>query len=100
MPNYHPLVARAVLRLENNTPAARHAVFERARVILIDQLRIRQPPASDSEITRERAALEDAIQKVELESRFPHTASRIGTGPPRHVQREPLPHFCAARYRK
>ena len=71
MPNYHPLVARAVLRLENNTPAARHAVFERARVILIDQLRIRQPPASDSEITRERAALEDAIRKVEAESASP-----------------------------
>jgi hypothetical protein len=71
MPNYHPLVARAVLRLENNTPAARYAVFERARVILIDQLRIRQPPASDSEITRERAALEDAIRKVEAETASP-----------------------------
>ena len=71
MPNYHPLIARAVSRLENNTPAARHAVFERARVILIDQLRIRQPPASDSEITRERAALEDAIRKVELEPASP-----------------------------
>ena len=71
MPNYHPLVARAVLRLENNTPAARHAVFERARVILIDQLRIRQPPASNSEITRERVALEDAIRKVETESASP-----------------------------
>jgi hypothetical protein len=68
MPDYYPLISRAVSRLESNTPAARHDVFERARVILIHQLRIRQPLASDSETTRERAALEEAIQKVEAES--------------------------------
>jgi hypothetical protein len=69
MHDYYPLIARAVSRLEgNNTPKARQAVFERVRIILLDQLRIRQPPASDAEIVRERAALEEAIRKVEADS--------------------------------
>ena len=67
MHDYHPLVVRAVSKLESNTPDARRALFQQARIILIDQLRIRQPTASDSEIMRERAALEDAIRKVESE---------------------------------
>jgi hypothetical protein len=68
MADYYPLISRAVSRLESNTPAARDVVFQRARGILMHQIRIRQPLASDSEITHERAALEDAIQKVEAES--------------------------------
>lgn len=67
MHDYYPIVARAVARLEGNTPVSRRAVFERIRIVLIDQLHIRQPPLSDSEIVRERLALEDAIRKVEFE---------------------------------
>ena len=67
MHDYHPLIARAVSKLESNTPDARRALFQQARIILIDQLRARQPTASDSEFMRERAALEGAIRKVELE---------------------------------
>ena len=79
MHNYYPLVARAVSRLESNTPVARDALFEKLRVILIDQLRIRQPPASSSEIMRERAALEVAIRKVESEAPIPSKSS-LGLG--------------------
>jgi hypothetical protein len=68
MPDYYPLIARAVSKLENGTPTARQVVFRRARTILMDQLRLRQPPASNSEIMYERAALEDAIRKVESAS--------------------------------
>jgi len=71
MHDYHPLIVRAVSKLESNTPAARNALFQQARVILIDQLRVRQPPASESEIMRERVALEDAIRKVETDSGTP-----------------------------
>ncbi|MGB7101172.1 MAG: hypothetical protein WBD95_20710 [Xanthobacteraceae bacterium] len=67
MHDYHPLIVRAVSKLESNTSDSRRALFQQARIILIDQLRIRQPTASDSEIMRERAALEDAIRKVESE---------------------------------
>src|SRR5580658_5862828 len=71
MHDYHPLIARAVSRLESNTPAARLAVFRQVRIILLDQLLRRQPPASESEIVRECEALEDAIRKVETESAKP-----------------------------
>jgi hypothetical protein len=64
MADYYPLMAGAVSRLERNTADARHVLFERARMIPLDQLRSRQPPATELEIMRERLALEDAIQKV------------------------------------
>jgi hypothetical protein len=67
MPDYHALIARAVSRLEQNTPKARQDLYEQARAILSDQLRKRQPLASDSEIRRERAVLDEAIRKVESE---------------------------------
>jgi hypothetical protein len=65
MHDYFPIIARAVSRLESDTPKARDELFERVRKILIDQLRIRQPPPTDSDIRCERAALEEAIRRVE-----------------------------------
>ncbi len=54
------------------TPAApgeaRRALYERARAALIAQLRGVQPPLSESEITRERLSLEEAVRKVESEA--------------------------------
>ena len=67
MHNYYPIVARAVARLESNTPAARRELFDRIRLILIDQIRIRRPAISNSEIMWERAELEAAIRKIEWE---------------------------------
>ena len=80
MHDYYTVIARAVSRLESNTPVTRKAVFDRARTILIDQLRIRRPPASDAEIIREREALENAIRKIELELA---TVNKSRTGPAR-----------------
>lgn len=68
MHDYYPIVARAVSRLESNTPRARHELFERIRRVLIDQLRIREPPPTGSDFRRERAALEEAIHRIEVES--------------------------------
>jgi len=67
MPDYYPLMAGAVSKLDRNTGEARQALFECARVILVEQLRARQPPATEPEIMHERFALEDAILKVESE---------------------------------
>jgi TPR repeat protein len=78
MPDYHPLIARAVSRLEKNTPEGRQGLFEQTRAILSDQLRNRQTPASDYEIMRERAALDEAIRKIESEiatESTPHAGS-------------------------
>src|ERR1700740_3530600 len=68
MTDYHPLIARAVDGLERSTGEARRALYERARTALVTQLRAVDPPLSESEITKERLALEDAIRKVEADA--------------------------------
>src|SRR4029077_13143789 len=68
MADYHPLIARAVAGLEKNSGENRRALYERARVALVAQLRGVVPALDESEITRERLALEEAIRKVEAEA--------------------------------
>ena len=68
MTDYHPLIARAVEGLQKSTGEARRALYERARSALVTQLRSVDPPLSETEITKERLALEDAIRKVEAET--------------------------------
>ena len=68
MTDYHPLIARAVEGLAKNTGEARRTLYERARAALVAQLRGVEPPLSESDITKERLALEEAIRKVESEA--------------------------------
>src|SRR5687768_4280662 len=68
MADYYPLIARAVAGLDKNTGEQRRALYERARTALVAQLRGVQPPLEESEITRERLALEEAIRRIEAES--------------------------------
>src|ERR1700742_3840771 len=69
MADYYPLIARAVAGLDPSAPGeSRRALYERARAALIAQLRGVQPPLSESEITRERLSLEEAVRKVESEA--------------------------------
>jgi hypothetical protein len=68
MTDYYPLIARAVSGLDKNSGEARRGLYERARNALVAQLRGLDPPLTESEITRERLALEEAIRKVEAES--------------------------------
>lgn len=69
MADYYPLIARAVSGLDPSaTGEQRRALYERARTALIAQLRGVQPPLTESEITRERLTLEEAIRKVEQEA--------------------------------
>jgi hypothetical protein len=78
MTDYHPLLARAVEGLGNDTADGRRALYERARAALVTQLRGVDPPLSDAEITRERLVLEDAIRKVEAEAIRKVKAESIG----------------------
>ncbi len=68
MADYYPLIARAVGGLDKNTGENRRALYERARGALVNQLRGVDPPLEESDITRERLALEESIRKVELEA--------------------------------
>src|ERR1700681_2818953 len=68
MADYYPLMARAVAGLQKNTGDARRALYERAREALVAQLRGVTPALDESDVTRERLALEEAVRKVEGES--------------------------------
>ncbi len=67
MADYYPLISRAVAGLEKNNGENRRALYERARAALIAQLRGVTPALNESDITRERLALEESIRKVEAE---------------------------------
>src|ERR1700722_2109794 len=68
MTDYQPLIARAVEGLGKSTGEARRGLYERARSALVTQLRSVEPALSESEITRERLSLEEAIRKVEADA--------------------------------
>ena len=68
MADYYPLISRAVGALEKNTGENRRAIYDRARAALRAQLRGVTPALDESDITRERLALEESIRKVEAES--------------------------------
>src|ERR1700751_3399270 len=97
MADYYPLIARAIAGLDPSAPGERRrALYERPRAALIAQLRTVQPPLSESEITRERLSLEEAVRKVESEAaQRARDASRGGgsVGPARagDVLRRPGP---------
>lgn len=68
MADYYPLIARAVAGLDKSTGETRRTLYERARAALLAQLRGVTPALSESDVTRERLALEEAIRKVETEA--------------------------------
>jgi len=68
MTDYYPLIARAVAGLAKSTGENRRALYERARSALLAQLRNLDPPLAESEITRERLLLEEAVRKVEADA--------------------------------
>jgi hypothetical protein len=86
MADYYPLIAKAVTGLEKSTGEARRALYDRARTALLAQLRGVEPALSESDITRERLALEEAIRKVEAEA-----ARRSRSDPPPPARTDPPP---------
>src|SRR5258708_4146445 len=84
MADYFPLVARAIAGLGPSAPGeSRRALYEWARSALIAQLRSVEPPLSESEITRERLSLEEAVRKVESEAAQRARDLSRGDGKPR-----------------
>src|SRR6266487_2696305 len=77
MADYYPLISRAVGALEKNTGENRRAIYDRARAALLAQLRGVTPPLDESDITRERLALEESIRKVEAESARQMPAAKV-----------------------
>ncbi len=64
MADYYPVLARAVARLPDNNARARQGLYERARAVVLEELR-KQDPAK---LAPEQAQLEAAIRRLEAES--------------------------------
>ncbi|HXQ83093.1 MAG TPA: hypothetical protein VN769_03410 [Xanthobacteraceae bacterium] len=81
MADYYPVLFRAVSSLPHNNAQARLELYARARAIVAEELRTRDPRELTSETSRERAALETAIHRVETEAepRPKTTARRLAT---------------------
>ena len=75
--DYFPPIQRAVQGLSPNTLEARRALYDKARAALLKQLRGADPALTDSQITKERLLLEDAIRRIETDMLRPETASRV-----------------------
>src|ERR1700735_877169 len=91
MTDYQPLIARAIEGLGKSTGEARRGLYERARSALVTQLRSVEPALSESEITRERLSLEEAIRKVEADAaRKSRMEARIETRPTARFETRPL----------
>ncbi len=82
MADYHPLISRAVAGLDKNTGENRRVLYERARAALVNQLRSIEPALDESDITRERLALEEAIRKVEADAAKRTRDDEISFTPP------------------
>src|SRR5262245_46227562 len=95
MADYYPLISRAVTGLAKNTGENRRGVYDRARTALLTQLRSIQPALPESDITRERLALEESIRKVEAESARQYAEaqrqSRLRVAEPRTPPAAPRP---------
>jgi len=94
MTDYHPLLwqaiaalAEKIAALAENNDAARRALYERARAALLTKLHAVKPPLGESEITRERLALEEAIRRIEAE----YTVTHLAQSSPRAAEERPPP---------
>jgi hypothetical protein len=66
MADYHSLLTRAVSNLPGEgSPATRQAIYDRARMALVTQLRSLRPPLPENDIAREESALDAAIARIE-----------------------------------
>jgi hypothetical protein len=68
MADYYPLLAKAVAGLNDPTPEARQAIYNRARGALLNQLRSIKPPVPERDIERESTALDEAVRRLEFEA--------------------------------
>lgn len=80
MADFYPVLSKAIAGLQEQTPQARRAIYDRARQVLVAQLRNVNPPISESEIARQRLALDDVINRIEQEN-LERTESTVAAAP-------------------
>jgi hypothetical protein len=67
MTNYYPLLSSVVAALDTNTAEVRRQLYDNARTGFPNYIGSLGRSLSDSEITRERTALEEVIRRLEAE---------------------------------
>jgi hypothetical protein len=67
MADFYPVLSRAIAGLSDPSPEMRRAIYDRARNVLVAQLRGIDPPLSETEIARERLGLDETIARLEAE---------------------------------
>ena len=80
MVDYYSLLVRAVSTLRPNTKDQRQALYDRARTTLVEKLRTTDPTLAHTDLKAERAALEAAIQRVEIRGTTPRRATSTKSG--------------------
>ena len=65
VPDYYGVISGAVAALDEGTVTTRRALYDRARLAQVEQLRKIDPPLAKKDFDRECWALEDAIRRVE-----------------------------------
>ena len=67
MTDYYPLLSSVVAALDVNTAEVRRQLYDNARTGFPHYIGSLDPSLTDSEVTRERTALEEVIRRVEAE---------------------------------
>lgn len=67
MADFVAVLRRAIDSLDNNTPEARAALYDKARGALMSQLRALDPPLSEEELAQQAEGLDLAIARLEEE---------------------------------
>ncbi len=75
--DYYSILSRAVASLEPNTAPARAVIFERARHMLLDQIRSNPQRWSDAQIEAEIARFDAATDRIESDIRTRSRANSI-----------------------
>jgi hypothetical protein len=78
MTDYYALISEAIA--DKKTGESRRAFYDRARTILVDNLRKADPPVPETLIEQERLALEKAIGKIEADAKPSEGTSSIPYG--------------------
>jgi hypothetical protein len=86
MADYYPVLARAVSRLSENNARTRNELYERARGIVLEELRKRDP----EKLAPEQAALEAAVLRLEAEAAAQQAPARAAPAPPQAPARAAL----------
>ncbi len=67
MADFYPVLSRAITGLQVQSPEARRAIYDRAKHVLVTQLRGMDPPVAEADITRQSLALDEVITRIERE---------------------------------